>query len=208
MFALALASLALLVAGARGVFIELSPHAPACFLRSVEAGEAVTISYELNTPELMAGSRRPASRPQPGRLEVLDLANRTVLDTPVSGKGSAVFTPAEQGNYSVCFSASSQRARDVDRLRFSFRGLDEKEKEREEALRGAAENTVRKLVSKTKTIRSQQVQVEKRYDTFERKISSSVRLVSILSCLTVAGYFGLTVWQIRALKRYFVRQKI
>jgi len=212
-----LATLALLLAGTRALMIELRPDEPACFLRSVEAAEAVSILYELNTPELMTRTRKSSSRPMPGTLKVFDVQNQTVMDTPVTGKGEVLFTPAEQGNYTICFYSSEdfnqynqrgQRHQGPDRLRFSFRGHSEREMEEEQLQQSTVSLSIRRLANRASSIRSQQSQIEGKYDKFGERVAFSAATMSVMSILIIALYIGLTTWQVRTLKRYFVRQKI
>lgn len=202
-------SLLFLLTATSALYFDFTNSNVICFRHKAVVDQDIRLLYSVNTPELYAkGSTSLNQRTSSVLLQIYDVYDAVVFDTQLSDRGELLFSPRQVGDYKVCLGGGSAKMdKLVGRMSLSIESH-APANDSVDAKRRQEEQTVTRLLAKAKAIDQQAEVIHTNFDRFESQISSTRRSVVVTNLLCIATYIGVTVWQLKTIKRYLIQRKI
>lgn len=202
-------SLLLLLTAFNALYFEYSNSNSICFRHKAAIDQDIQVTYSVNTPELYhKGSPLSSHKANTVLLQIYDVYDVVVFDTQLSDRGELLFSPRQVGDYKVCLGGGRPKMdKYVGRMSISIENYSPAG-DSVDAKRRREEQTVTRLLAKAKAINQQAETIQTNFDKFESQVSSTKRSVVITNLLCIAIYIGVTVWQLKTLRRYLIQRKI
>lgn len=180
-----------------------------CFRHKAVADQDIRLLYSVNTPELYAkGNPSSNQRTSSALLQIYDVYDVVVFDTQLSDRGELLFSPRQVGDYKVCLGGGHARMdRSVGRMSLSIENH-ASVNDSVDVKRRQEEQTATRLLAKAKAIDQQAEVIHTNFGQFESQVSSTRRTVIITNLLCIVTYVGITIWQLKTLRRYLIQRKI
>lgn len=191
------------------LFLDYKGSRPLCFRHTSKDGASIKITYGVNTPELFTGKKGPTNLKDPRlQLRILDVHENVLFNSHIVDRGEIVFGPSKEGDFRIClWGAEKASDRSSGRVQLSIQD-DTGNRTIEEERRAVELQSLGRLLGKARAINQQADTQATFLAAFEAKSGRVRRSIVMTSVLCILGYIGLTVWQVRTIRRYVTRQKL